>query len=171
MLIGEKKTWVLTKYRNDYCITNLILKTHHRTSVNAKKKVIANTLNSLKYLSPTYFGSKLNLSLHYPFLALLSCRFSWKVSRLLTKSSRHRWRKCKIKLTKIWWNLCQKIMAPKSINQEWSLHQGMELIISQMCNSFSSINKTGAFFTSDPLVTTIAYRMELKLVQCLLLQT
>lgn len=52
----------------------LILITCHKTFVNAKRKDIANAINSLRYLCLTYFGSKLNLSLHYPFLAVGSCR-------------------------------------------------------------------------------------------------
>lgn len=47
---------------------------------------------------------------------------------------------------------------------------GIALIILQICNAFSTINKNGAIFTSDHLAT-IAYRMELKLVQCSFPQT
>lgn len=67
---------LISVYGNSYefVFIALILITCHKTFVNAKRKDIANAINSLRYLCLTYFGIKLNLSLHYPFLAVGSCR-------------------------------------------------------------------------------------------------
>lgn len=82
MLKEEGKKLFGKHYRSDFSMWKfihiwffaLILITCHKTFVNAKRKDIANAINSLRYLCLTYFGSKLNLSLHYPFLAVGSCR-------------------------------------------------------------------------------------------------